>query len=132
MTRELFWLTLTCALTGLLWIPYILDRCAVRGLWAAMDNPKPGDTPQSGWAMRLYFAHTNAVENLIVFAPLVLILNAMEVSTTVTAIACAVYFWARLAHVIVYAMGVPVLRTLSFVVGFGAQVAQVLAIFGVG
>jgi uncharacterized MAPEG superfamily protein len=131
MTRELFWLTLTCALTGLLWIPYILDRCAVRGLWAAMDNPKPGDTPQSGWAMRLYFAHTNAVENLIVFAPLVLILNALDVSTTVTATACAVYFWARLVHVIVYMMGVPVLRTLSFVVGFGAQVALVLAIFGV-
>ena len=131
MTRELFWLTLTCALTGLLWIPYILDRCAVRGLWAAMDNPKPGDTPQSGWAMRLYFAHTNAVENLIVFAPLVLILDSIGTSTNVTAIACAVYFWARLAHALIYMMGVPVLRTLSFVVGFGAQVALVLAIFGV-
>ena len=131
MTRELFWLTLTCALTGILWIPYILDRCMVRGLWSAMGNPKPGDTPQSAWAMRLYFAHTNAVENLVVFAPLVLVLNAMEVSTAVTATACAAYFWARLVHVLVYAMGVPVLRTLSFAVGFLAQAALVLAIFGV-
>ena len=130
MTRELFWLTLTCVLTGILWVPYILDRCMVRGLMAAMDNPKPGDTPQSGWAMRLYFAHTNAVENLIVFAPLVLILNAMEVSTNVTAAACAVYFWARLAHAVIYTMGVPVLRTLAFTVGFLAQAALVLAIFG--
>jgi len=130
MTRELFWLTLTCALTGLLWVPYILDRCMVRGLWAAMDNPKPGDTPQSGWAMRLYFAHTNAVENLVIFAPLVLILAWQDHSTQSTMIACAVYFWARLAHVIVYTMGVPVLRTLAFVVGFVAQVALVLAVFG--
>ena len=79
MSRELFWLTLTVALTGLLWIPYILDRCKVRGLKATMDNPKPNDTPQSPWAMRLYFAHTNAVENLVIFAPLVLILDSLNI-----------------------------------------------------
>jgi len=131
MTRELFWLTATVALTGLLWIPYILDRCRVRGLMGAMDNPKPGDTPQAPWATRLYFAHTNAVENLIIFAPLVLILDAINADSRVTAIACATYFWARLAHAIVYTLGVPVLRTLAFLVGFGAQVVLVLAIFHV-
>lgn len=31
MTRELFWLTLTVILTGLLWVPYVLNRCQVRG-----------------------------------------------------------------------------------------------------
>jgi uncharacterized MAPEG superfamily protein len=129
MSRELFWLTMTVILTGLLWVPYTLDRIKIRGLMGAMDNPKPGDTPQSGWAMRLYFAHTNAVENLIIFAPLVLILNALDISTRTTAIACAVYFWARLAHAIVYTAGVPVLRTLTFAVGFAAQVALVVAIF---
>ena len=30
MTRELFWLTLTVILTGLLWVPYVLNRCQVR------------------------------------------------------------------------------------------------------
>jgi uncharacterized MAPEG superfamily protein len=131
MSRELFWLTATVILTGLLWIPYILDRCAVRGLMGAMDNPKQGDTPQSPWAMRLYFAHTNAVENLVVFAPLVLILDSLNISTNVTVTACAVYFWARLAHAIIYTMGVRVARTLAFTVGFGAQVALVLALFRV-
>ena len=130
MSRELFWLTLTVALTGLLWIPYILDRCKVRGLKATMDNPKPNDTPQSPWAMRLYFAHTNAVENLVLFAPLVLILDSYQISTPTTAAACAVYFWARLAHVIIYALGIKVLRTLTFTVGFIALVTLVLAIFG--
>ncbi|MGZ3412011.1 MAG: MAPEG family protein [Xanthobacteraceae bacterium] len=129
MSRELFWLTATVILTGLLWIPYTLDRVKVRGLMGAMDNPKPNDKPQSPWAMRLYFAHTNAVENLVVFVALVLVLDSLNISTVVTATACAVYFWARLAHAIIYAMGIRVLRTLSFTVGFIAQVVLALAIF---
>ena len=40
MTRELFWLTLTVILTGLLWVPYIINRCQVRGLSGAMANPR--------------------------------------------------------------------------------------------
>ena len=130
MSREVFWLVCTVVLTGILWIPYVLDRCKVRGLMGAMDNPKPNDIPQSPWAMRLYFAHTNAVENLVVFAPLVLILDSLQISTQTTAIACAVYFWARVAHVVVYTMGLRVFRTLAFTVGFLAQAVLVLAIFG--
>ena len=67
------------------------------------------------------FAHDNAVENLIVFAPLVLILAQIDYSTKWTVYACAVYFWARVAHLIVYTMGLPVFRTLAFTVGFLAQ-----------
>jgi uncharacterized MAPEG superfamily protein len=130
MSKELLWLTFTVILTGLLWVPYILDRVMVRGLMGAMANPSRNDKPQSPWAQRLYFAHTNAIENLVIFATLVLILNAMHHSTQSTVIACAVYFWARLAHAIIYAMGVPVLRTLAFTVGFLAQVVLVIAVFG--
>ena len=129
MTRELFWLTLTVILTGVLWVPYILNRCAIRGLSGAMANPSRNDKPQTEWANRLMFAHDNAIENLIIFAPLVLILNAADYSTSITVYACAVYFWARLAHVIVYALGIPVFRTLTFTVGFLAQAALALAIF---
>ena len=81
MTREIFWLTLSVILTGLLWLPYIVDRIMVRGFMGAMDNPKPKAKPQSAWAQRLYFAHTNAVDNLVLFAPLVLILDSRNIST---------------------------------------------------
>ena len=74
-------------------------------------------------------AHENAVENLIVFVPLVLIAHELNISTRVTAAACAIFFWARLVHVIVYTMGIPVARTLAFTVGWLAQAALVLAIF---
>ena len=130
MSKELMWLTLTVILTGLLWVPYIFDRAMVRGLMGAMANPSRNDKPQAPWAQRLYFAHTNAVENLVIFAALVLILEAQDHSTESTVIACAVYFWARLAHAIIYALGIPVLRTLAFAVGFLAQVALALAVFG--
>jgi uncharacterized MAPEG superfamily protein len=130
MTPELMWLTLTVILTGLMWVPYIIDRILVRGPAGAMANPSRRDKPQSAWAQRLYFAHTNAVENLVIFAPLVLILDALGHTTPATVMACAVFFWARLAHVIVYTIGVPVLRTLAFAVGFVCQVTLALAVFG--
>src|SRR5450755_4905469 len=101
LTPELQWLTLTVILTGVLWIPYILNRCQVRGLGGAMANPSRNDKPHAECANRLMFAHDNAVENLIVFAPLVLILAENDYSTQWTVYACAVYFWARVAHLIV-------------------------------
>ena len=130
MTKELLWLTLTIILTGLLWVPYIIDRIQVRGLMGAMDNPSRRDKAQSPWAQRLYFAHTNAVDNLVIFAPLVLMLDALGHSSTATVWACAVYFFARLTHAIVYALGIPVVRTLAFAVGFACQAVLVLAVFG--
>jgi uncharacterized MAPEG superfamily protein len=129
MTRELFWLTWTVILTGILWIPYIINRSKVRGLMGSMANPSRGDKPHAPWATRMMFAHDNAVENLVIFAPLVLILNAIDYSTTWTALAAAVFFWARVAHVIVYTLGLPVFRTAAFTVGFLAQVVLVLGIF---
>jgi uncharacterized MAPEG superfamily protein len=129
MTRELFWLTLTVILTGVMWIPYILNRAQVRGLMGAMANPSRNDAPQSEWANRMMFAHDNAVENLVIFAPLVLILNAVDYSSRWTVLACAVYFWARLAHALVYTFGIPVLRTVTWTVGFFAQAVLALAIF---
>jgi uncharacterized MAPEG superfamily protein len=129
MTRELFWLTLTVILAGVMWIPYVLNRCQIRGLGGAMANPTRNDKPHAEWANRLMFAHDNAVENLIIFAPLVLILNAADYSSKMTVLACAVYFWSRVAHLIVYTMGIPILRTLAFAVGFAAQAVLALAIF---
>src|SRR5882724_1803186 len=129
MTRELFWLTLTIILTGLLWVPYILNRIQIRGLSGAMANPSRNDKPHAEWASRLMFAHDNAVENLVIFAPLILVLNAIDYSSSWTVLAAAVYFWARLAHTIVYLFGIPVFRTLTFAVGFFAQAVLALAIF---
>jgi uncharacterized MAPEG superfamily protein len=131
MSHELFWLVMTTAMTGLMWVPYILDRIMVRGLMGSMANPGPADKPQSPWAERLKAAHINAVENLVIFAPLVLATQDLNVNlaTAGTTFACQLYFFSRLVHVVVYTLGIPVLRTLAFAGGFVAQAILVLALF---
>ena len=120
MKTELLYLALVTALTGFLWVPYILDRLLVRGLMDAVgypDNPKP----QSPWAQRLMKAHANAVENLVVFASLVLLAHAAGVTSTAIGTATVVYFWARVVHALAYTFAVPWVRTLCFTIGFLAQ-----------
>lgn len=120
MKTELFYLTLVTAFTALLWVPYILDRIAVRGLLDAVGYPTD-PKPQSGWAQRLMRAHANAVENLVVFGLLVLIAQLNNVSTPAIGTAAMVYFWARVAHAASYTFAIPWLRTLTFTAGFLAQ-----------
>jgi uncharacterized MAPEG superfamily protein len=122
MKTELLYLVYVTVFTGLLWVPYILDRIVTRGLVDAVgypDNPRP----QSAWARRLMKAHLNAVENLVVFAALVLAAVAAGVSNSVVVGACVVYFWARVVHALAFTFAVPWIRTLAFTVGFAAQVA---------
>lgn len=124
MTTELYWLTLTVLMTALFWVPYVLDRLAVRGVWSVLSDHKPETGgPHSLWAQRMMRAHQNAVENLAIFVPVVLIAHVLQISTPVTRAAVVVYFLARLAHFLVYTAGLPVVRTLAFVVGWGAQIA---------
>jgi uncharacterized MAPEG superfamily protein len=120
MKPELTYLALVTAFTGLLWVPYILDRVLVRGLVDAVGYPQ-NPKPQSPWAQRLMKAHANAVENLVVFASLVLLAQAMGVTSAAVASAAAVYFWARVVHAAAYTFAVPWVRTLAFTVGFLAQ-----------
>jgi uncharacterized MAPEG superfamily protein len=66
-------------------------------------------------------AHANAVENLVVFAALVLTAHAVNVSNGAMVMACQVYFWTRFVHWLAYTLAVPWVRTIAFVVGFGCQ-----------
>ena len=120
MTLELKYLVYVTVLTALLWVPYILNRLSVRGIHDAMgypDNPKPG----AKWATRLEAAHSNSVENLVVFATLVLVAHVTGVSNESTVFACCLYFWARIAYTVVYTLGLPWLRTLTWTAGFVGQ-----------
>jgi uncharacterized MAPEG superfamily protein len=130
LTPELYFLTLVATATMLMWIPYTLARIVRWGAPAAMANPDHAKRPDPVWAQRARLAHANAVENLAVFAPLVLIAAASGTSTPATIIAAKVYLAARLVHYVVYAAGIPVVRTLAFVVGFGATLVFAAALLG--
>jgi len=125
MTNELMSLTWVTTLTAIMWMPYILNMIAVRGLVDAVgypDDPKP----LSPWAAKMKAAHSNAVENLVVFAALVLIANAANVSNEMTVLACQIYFWARLVHLLSYTFAIPWIRTIAFAAGFFCQAALIL------
>jgi uncharacterized MAPEG superfamily protein len=120
MSVELRYLALTSVLTGLLWVPYILNEIAVRGLVNAVGyaaNPKP----LAPWAQRMKAAHYNAVENLVVFAALVLVAEIAGIRSAAIASSAVVYFWARVVHATAYTFAIPWVRTLAFVIGFGCQ-----------
>jgi uncharacterized MAPEG superfamily protein len=120
MKTELFYLALVAALTGLIWVPYILDRVMVGGLMDAIGYPA-NPKPQSPWAQRMIKAHYNAIENLAVFAALVLVAHAAGISNAAIGSAAMVYFWARLVHLLAYTFAIPWARTLAFTVAWVAQ-----------
>ena len=120
MIAELKYLAFVTTLTALMWIPYILNMIMVRGVADAVgypENPKP----MASWATRMKAAHYNAVENLVVFAALVLVAHVVGVKGEATALAAVIYFWARVVHLLAYTFRIPWVRTLAFVVGFGCQ-----------
>ena len=131
LTTELFWLVATVTMTALFWVPYIVDRMAQHSVLQALWDPLGVTDTTSAWAIRMRRAHQNAIENLAVFAPLVLVLHATGISTPATATACVVYFYARAVHFVVFTFKIPVLRVVTFAVGFGAQMVLALTLLGV-
>lgn len=117
MTPELKYLALASTFTALMWVPYILNVIGNNKMSDAVGYP---DSPlkMSPWAERLKKAHYNAVENLVVFAALVLIANATGLSNAGTAAAAMVYFWARVVHAGAYTAAIPWLRTLAFAIAW--------------
>lgn len=120
MNTELTALVEVSAFTALLWMPYVLNRMAVLGISGTMGYPA-NPPPLAPWAQRLRAAHANAVENLAVFAALILAAQAAGVSTPLTVTASVLYLWSRVLHAIVYTLRISWLRTVAFTGGFAAQ-----------
>ncbi len=128
MTPELTTLTWVLALQLVMWVPYILNLIAVRGLFDAVGYPE-NPPAMADWAERMKKAHYNSVENLVVFAALVVVAHIAGISNELTVLACTVYFWARLLHFVAYTLAIPWVRTLAFAVAWACQVALLLQLF---
>jgi uncharacterized MAPEG superfamily protein len=80
--------------------------------------------------LRLQRLTANMQENLIMFAVVVLVAHAAGVANEATAMAATLFFYARVAHALIYAFGWPMIRPLFYFVGLygiGAIAWQVLA-----
>lgn len=125
---EFHWLLFTITMTALMWLPYIINRMHEQGILKALWDPDGHTEARAAWANRMRRAHENAVENLVVFAPLVLLVLLTGRSSDVSMLAVQIYFYARLSHYIVFSLAVPVLRVVSFLAGFAAQIMLVMAL----
>ena len=128
---QLKWLLYTLIWTGLLWLPYILQLILQLGPIAAVWDPTGAHPHNADWALRAKRAHYNAVENLAVFAPLAILIHIAGAGNELTATASAVYFFARVAHYIIHVFAIPALRTVAFLVGWGATAVLALRLLGI-
>jgi uncharacterized MAPEG superfamily protein len=117
MTTDLTMLAWAAGFTAILWIPYIVARIQTYGSARTLAYTAERE-PLPVWAERAKKAHYNAVENLAPFAALVLVAQAAGVANSTTAMASVVYFWARVAHYLLYITGIPYVRTLTFTIGW--------------
>jgi uncharacterized MAPEG superfamily protein len=129
-SSELYSLTLISTATALMWVPYVLARMMTHGVLRAIGTPGAGYPTDAPWADRARRAHLNAIENLVVFAPLVLVCAIIGVSTRATVLSAQIYVAARLAHYVIYATGIPVARTIAFLVGACATFAIAVVLLG--
>jgi uncharacterized MAPEG superfamily protein len=64
-----------------------------------------------GWAGRAARAHRNMIENLVLFAALVLVAVVADKTNGTTLLGAQIFFWARVVYAGVYIAGIPWLRT---------------------
>ncbi len=121
LTPDFYWLALTGLMTALLWVPHVFSIIIKEGVVAAFGDPEALIEPQPRWAKRAKRAHINAQQNFGIFAGLLITAHLVGVSTALLGLLAMIYFFARLAHYVVYTLGIPFLRSNLFVVGAAVQ-----------
>jgi uncharacterized MAPEG superfamily protein len=118
MTTDLKYLAFTALLTAALWIPYVIAQVTTNGPLAPPNYVDPTPRPLPPWGKRADRAYLNAVECFAPFAALVIIAHVIGKANAMTAFWAMCFFWLRLAHAVVYLLGIPYVRTLVFTLGF--------------
>jgi len=94
-------------------------------------GPRDGVTaPLAGVAGRLERASNNFRETFAFFAAAVLAVVLLHQGSATSALGAQLYFWARVAYVPVYALGIPYLRGLVWAVSIGGLVMVASALPG--
>lgn len=127
MTTDITMLIASAVLTVLLALPYTMGHLFTRGLYVMAGN-REDFPPATGWIGRAHRAHLNMVENVVPFGLLVLAAAASGKADAWTALGAQVFFYARIAHAVVYILGVPWLRTLAW---FGGVIGMALVLYGI-
>ncbi|MGA8650340.1 MAG: MAPEG family protein [Xanthobacteraceae bacterium] len=118
MSTELKYLAFTALLTASLWIPFVVAQVATNGFLTPPNYIDPTPRPLPDWGKRADRTYINAVETFAPFAALVLLIQVTGKADSMTAFWAIGYFWLRLAHAVVFLIGLPYIRTLIFVLAY--------------
>jgi len=129
VTTELIYLVATLVLA----LVQILLPAGARTLefgvgWnaGARDRTPESHNPVVG---RLERAQSNLYETLPLFIGAVLIAHVTGAESALTLWGVALYFWARVAYVPLYALGVPYIRSLVWLVSLAGLIMIFTALF---
>ena len=120
MNTELQMLLLATLLTVGLAFPPVIAVILNGGFrYAAGNRDQPLALPI--WGERAVRTQRNMMENFLPFAVLVLVAHVAGVANEATAWGAVQFFWARVAHAVIYIAGIPYIRTVAFVVGLNGM-----------
>ena len=114
MTAELIMLFWAVVLTFLQVIATVI-LCNIQASPTELAGNRDTFVPE-GIAGRASRAHRNMLENLPLFAALVLIVHVAGLSSDTSVLGAQIFVIARLAFAIIYIIGIPWIRTAAFLI----------------
>lgn len=132
MTLELRLLVYTTLLTWLMIIVASALKARMwtwRGIWVGLGNRDdvPEPLPVAARADR---AAKNMLENLVMFAALVLVAHLAEADHEKVVTGARVFFWARVVYFPLYLAGVRVVRTIAWLISLAGLWMIIAATLG--
>jgi len=91
------------------------------GLMRLIGN-RDGMPEITGWGGRAHRAHRNMLENLVLFAALILVAVAAGKTNDMTLLGAQIFFWARIAYAVIYLAGVIWVRTACWAVSMAGLI----------
>lgn len=129
MTPDLTYLVLAAILTFVQVVIAVLGCTMQVGLPKLAANREDVPAQFEGWVGRAVRAHRNMLENLVLFAILVLVAHVAGRANEMTALGAMLFFYGRLAHAIIYIAGIPWLRTGAWAVSVVGLLLITLQLF---
>ena len=116
MTTELTMLTWAVALLLVLVLIQAIAGVRSQGLMP-LANSRDGLPAPSGFHARMLRVVDNHREGITLFAPVVLAAAVADIHSAATVLGAQIFFGARVAHAVVYMLGLPMIRPLIWTVG---------------
>ncbi len=97
-----------------------------------MAGPRDNLPPPKPFQARSKRVVDNHREGLTIFAPLVLVAAIAHISNAQTVLGAQIFFYARVAHALLYLLGAPLVRPLAWVAGIAGTLMILGVLLGAG